>query len=264
MIKGLISPDGQKIDFRDIREHQDLFNVAEFPIIVSIADSQREDDGYLHVSDLVYPARQYWLKKRHDIYLPADALVDRWIGDCVHQAIARTNIGSHELKLRMIVDGVEIVGTLDYKPARITMIVDYKTCKEYKAGWIRKQGIEKIAPDWCNQLNMYRMLCERNDLPVESMQVVMILKDYSPSRKAKAKSYSASPIVTVDVPTNSFIEDFITSKITKMNQCKDLPDDELPLCPESSGGDKDILCQHYCDCRSACDYALQLNDEIEF
>ena len=265
MIKGLIAPDGQKIDFGDVRKSSpEIWGLAKFPIVTSIAESQREDNGFLHVTDLVYPVRQYWLKKRHDIYVPVDALVDRWIGDCVHKAIARTNIGSHELQLRMIIAGVAIVGQIDYKPADVTMIVDCKTCKEYKAGWIRKQGIEEIALDWSNQLNLYRLLCEKNNLPVISMQVVMILKDYSPSRKATAKSYSASPIVTVNVPIDFFIEDWITNRIKALQECKDLPDDELPLCPESSRGDKDILCQHYCDCASVCDYALALTEEIDF
>lgn len=276
MIKG-ISFQGEQIDFGDIRKHQDLFDIAIFPIVTSIADNQRGFDGRLHVSDLLYPVRQYALKRNNYIYLPYDVLVDRWIGTCIHKDVARADVGVHETILQMTIGGIEIVGTVDYYKDKI--LADYKTCKTYKAGWIlngRKVrgkvvaiGIDEICPEWGTQANMYRLLCERNGLPVEGMKIVLILKDYSTSKETSArdagKDYVPSNIVEVQVSVDFFIEDLIINRIKKIKACQDLPNDELPLCPESSRGDKDILCQYYCDCASVCDYALQLNEEeVEF
>lgn len=261
MIRG-IEIDGNNVDFKDVVSENRLG--AIYPIVVSIAETQREN-GMLHVGDLTASPRQYWLFKRYDLYLPYEALVDRWIGSCIHKAIQATGIGIHELQSHAEIAGVQVYGTVDFYDKKAKMIVDYKTCKQYMINWVmngrkdRKtgeltKGIGEWHPEWVEQLNMYKYLCETNDIPVEDMQIVMIAKDAG----------SKQAIQAVDVPVIEDIEQLMIDRITLLQSLKDAEDEDLPICKDR--WDKDLKCREYCDCRRICSYALSLNsdDDVDF
>ena len=253
------SYNGECIDFADVRDY-DGWNISIRPIVTRMADAElSRNGGGLHVSDLIKSPRQHWLSRRHDIYLPYEALVDRWIGTSVHAEIARADVGAHEMTLVGEIDGVLVEGTIDYIDYVSSTIVDYKTCKFYLPGWIingkkdkktgeRVAGLENWKPEIIEQLNIYRWLCKQNNIEVKKMLVCFICKDAG----------SKQGVYEIEVPVINSVEVLVTNRIVSIQVAEYVDDEYLPDCPDEVRWGGDLCCKEYCDVRGFCDYAINL------
>ena len=258
MIKGMVSPYDECIDFEDVRNYGE-WDVSIYPIVTRIADNElKRNNDNLHVSDLVISPRQYWLKQRHDIYLPYEAWADRYLGTCVHNDIAQADVGAHELLLVGKAGGVDVEGMIDYIDYSVATIVDYKTCQSFLAGWIlngRKDkktgemvaGIENWRPEWTEQVNMYRWLCKQSNIEVRRAVVCLITKD----GRGDFGRY-----IEIEIPFIDNIEALVTKRIEILQAHEDVVDDYLPMCDDR--WENDLACREYCDVRGFCDYAQSL------
>ena len=258
-IKGLVSHNGECIDFADVRDY-DGWGVSIKPLVTRMAEAElSRNGGGLHVSDLLKSPRQFWLLKRHDIYLPYESLVDRYIGTSLHNDLARADVGAHEMTLAEEVEGLLVEGTIDYIDYVSSTIVDYKTCKYYLPGWILKErkdkktgelvkGLENWKPEIIEQLNIYRWLCACNNIEVKQMLVCFVCKDAG----------SKDSLCEIEVPIISNVETLVTNRIVSIQVAEYVDDEYLPDCPDEIRWDGDLCCKDYCDVRGFCDYAKSL------
>ena len=150
-------------------------------------------------------------------------------------------------------DGYVVSGAIDlYREGHVT---DYKVTGTY-ATMVGK-------PEWEQQLNIYAWLLRENDMPIESLTICAICRDWSATKRSKRPSkshrvYPESPIVPIDIPLwlPDVAERFVRERI-------DLHASEsVPPCTDEERwrrGPTYIRCETYC---SVSDFCPQYQKEI--
>lgn len=238
---------GNKIDFRCVNQTApEQWNMPLTYVKSMALTANREAYCDYSASELSsVTVQQYLLLKQNDIYIQPDRLLDRWEGTMHHKALAQVENGSSaEVPLTMTIDDVTIGGTPDYYDNGL--LLDYKTCKQYQPGWIDKAGgiINDISKgEWYHQLNIYRVLCKYNGMPVKEMQVSMYIKDWSYRSKCKK-------IETREVAFDGHIIDWIRHKV-RLIQIHER-ESILPACSDTNRWKDNLRCEHYCDVSDIC------------
>ncbi len=151
-------------------------------------------------------------------------------------------------------DGYVVSGAIDlYHDGHVT---DYKVTGTYST-MVGK-------PEWEQQLNIYAWLLRENDMPIESLTICAICRDWSamkknPHPKKSHRKYPDSPIVPMDIPLwlPRAAEDFVRQRI-------DLHTAEHPApCTDDErwarSGGRYIRCENYC---SVSDFCPQYQKEV--
>ena len=191
------------------------------------ADSDLTTD--FSVSALIAPTRQTILKQRYPGIAEQDAMDFIWLlfGNMMHMLLEEHGSEGSitERRLYKQVLGKTISGAIDhYKDRKVT---DYKSCKAYK---ICKESYE----DWLHQLNLYATLYEEAGLPVDSLQIIAIIKDWNKNDVKRLKGYPTAPIVIIPLLkwSKEARERYMLSRVRALVNAEKLADDDLPLCTE--------------------------------
>ena len=191
------------------------------------ADSDLTTD--FSVSALIAPTRQTILKQRYPGIAEQDAMDFIWLlfGNMMHLLLEEhSSEGSiTERRLYKTILGKVISGAIDHYKDRI--ISDYKSCKAYK---IIKQSFD----DWQNQLNLYADLYEEAGLPVDSLRIIAIIKDWNKNEIKRIKGYPTTPIVIIPLLkwSKEARERYMLSRVRALVNAEKLADDDLPFCTE--------------------------------
>ena len=83
----------------------------------------------------------------------------------------------------MRLNGVKVSGQIDY--FKDGVLTDYKVTSAWKL-------VDGVPLEWHDQLNAYALLLEENGITVKELQVVVLLRDWSPGKALGAGSGAAS------------------------------------------------------------------------
>jgi hypothetical protein len=218
-----------------------LTNVKGLPetLLKAISYSGHKKDGFYSVTELLQPPRVIHLKKRHWEEIEEDASDRIWaiLGNAVHYILQKgeTDTSLVEQTITMSLDGIKVSGTADLY--HNGLISDYKTTSVWSV--IYKDRKE----DWEKQLNMYAMLYRHAGFDVKGLEIVAILRDWSKSEAKRNMDYpqAAVQVIPIKLKSPKETEDMVKELIKGIEVCKDLPDNDLPLCTDKDRWCKDTV-----------------------
>lgn len=167
------------------------------PIVEAVKnDEYSKGKADISVTELLAPPRQVALKKRHADELVEDASERIWslMGQSVHKILERANkLGIAERRLGVKIEGWKVSGGMDLV-CQEHILSDYKVT----TSWKFKGG--KAPIEFEQQLNCYAAILRANELKVEKLQVVGILRDWSKLEAARDPEYPQLQVVIIPVP----------------------------------------------------------------
>ncbi len=187
----------------------------------------------MSASQLLKSPRAYWLEKRHENELSADASQSIWsaLGTGFHavmEAGESDNAIVEEFFLDKFKNG-SVSGMADlFEDGYVN---DYKTTSVWA---VINLDDEKKA-EWASQLNYYGYEYRKKGFKVKGLRIIMILRDWSKSKAMQESSYPQSQVIVVNIPmfTDAQVEDYLNRQLENVKKYADVPDDKLPPCSDS-------------------------------
>lgn len=172
----------------------------------------------LAVTTLLSAPKPDLLKHLHWDELQKDASDEVWslLGEGIHKALERGSDGMvtiPEEKLVVTMDGVQISGKIDLQTISADgfsiKLTDYKVTTAWSA--------MQEKPEWETQLNVYAWMVTNGHrgLPVDELEVMVVVRDWSRYEASKDPQYPPSPIFIYPVklwPMDK-TEDYIRGRI---------------------------------------------------
>lgn len=187
-------------------------------------------ENCISATSLKKGVREFLLEERHWEELTDDVADRIWaiFGTSVHALLERETPDSFtEEKFEIPMDGWTVTGRVDNYNMATETVEDYKTATTWKV-------IYKDFKDWHSQGLIYAWLLKKNGLSVKKCRFIAMLKDFSKTKAKVDSSYPQSPVYIYEFEVTEKdlqeIEEFIYDKIKMLNENKNIPDDELPLC----------------------------------
>lgn len=153
------------------------------------------DPKSISVTTLLKPPRVTALEQIHDPDIEEDAADRIWslMGQVVHGILERADsTGVSERRLTMEVEGWTVSGAMDRYIDGV--LQDYKVVTAYKF----KDG--GVPLEYEQQLNIYAELLRHHGQPVQRMQIVGILRDWSKLEARRDENYPRSQVIVRNVP----------------------------------------------------------------
>ena len=167
--------------------------------VASILSKQRYDGGDIpsdySVTTLKTPPRIVQLTRRYKEEITEDVIDNLWsmFGHMAHNMLEEHGSDESITEKRLylnILDRV-ISGQVDhYKDGVIT---DYKVT----SAWTLVYGSR--IKEWEEQLNMYAYLCIKNNLPVQRIRIITILRDWDKNKAFQNQDYPQTPIKIIPI-----------------------------------------------------------------
>ncbi len=224
------------------------------PIFRAVAnDEYSKGDADYSVTGLLKPGYMNSLYKQHSGEIVEDCSdrIYSLFGQLIHSLFERAggNVIT-EKRLYATIDGAKISGQIDVIDGN--KLQDYKFVTVYKAN---------ETDEYEKQLNMYRYLCLCNSISIESLEVVLIFRDWSKMKAQRESDYPQSQVMVKSLPIWSNVEayTFISERIKAQKDAAPCTDAER----WSKGGnfaimqkgktravrlfDTEIECQKYID-----------------
>lgn len=201
---------------------------------VSIVGSESDEkhtpqaDRY-SVTELLRPTRELILRRRHAGEITQDASEMVWsiFGTAVHKVMEDSvgEEGISEMGVERTVGKWTVYGYADY--VTNDTVTDYKTTSVWKF----RMG---DFSDWKAQLETYAwMLQGTKPFDIKKGQIIAILRDH---RKGEARSSTDYPAqvetVQFDLTDLSGVTERIVSKLSEVDSCEYMADEDLPMCSE--------------------------------
>lgn len=129
-----------------------------------------------------------------------------------------------EIRKEVVINGYTISGKFDF--AAEGKLTDFKTTGTWK--WNK---LDKADEDYRRQGSIYRLI-HQDILSEDWLDIVFLFTDWSKGKAKSSKNYPQSPVMNHPVSLWSLEEtkQFITNFTNKLNQYKDVPEPDLPLC----------------------------------
>tara|TARA_R100001510_G_C7637622_1_gene195529 strand:- start:865 stop:1617 length:753 start_codon:yes stop_codon:yes gene_type:complete len=173
------------------------------------------------------------MRERHKEELTTDAMDMVWalFGTAVH-AVLEGAVGENVVKEKRLyreVDGWVLSGQVDQYEIKdnALRITDYKVTSVWSVIFNKQE--------WVNQLNVYAYLLEMEEqIPVNSIQICAILRDWNRREASLRPDYPQTPIAVVDIPLWSLEERtaYVEDRIALHQNARQLFDlnDGMVLC----------------------------------
>lgn len=173
-------------------------------------------DSDITVTTLIKPTQVQILEKKHWQDIEIDVLDNlcMFLGHSLHKALEDVTDGAI-VEQRFYKDfdlgelgTIKLGGCVDFYDPFTATIVDYKLTNVFSV----KEGCKV---DWEHQLNCYAHLVRSNGMPVTSLKICSIIKDWQRSQAANNPDYPAQPVIVIDVPVwdEKTCDDFIVSRL---------------------------------------------------
>lgn len=192
---------------------REITNHSNFPEALVRAvknDPYDKGDCDFSVTELLKPPRARALEKKHAHELTEDVEDRIWslLGQVVHGILERANMADlAEKRFFGSVGGFVISGQIDSLSITDGVLTDWKCTTAYKF----KEG-EAPPEDYVAQLNMQLEILRQNGLDAKALQIVGILRDFSPSKARDSYNYPKKRVKKMSIPiwprekTIAFIE----------------------------------------------------------
>ncbi len=190
------------------------FNIPQTFVNVLDRPTYSKGKANLSVTQLINSPKIVALTKKFDDELEQDVADMVWsiFGSAVHGILEHGKDDNHivEERIHAEVDGYRISGAIDLqiKGDNFVDIKDYKTVSAWS---VMNEKIE-----WEQQLNIYAWLVEKvKGVPVASVGIVAIIRDWSRREAATKEGYPEAPIKEIPIRLWSFEqrEAFIKERI---------------------------------------------------
>ena len=192
------------------------------------------DPGEYRVTEILKPAREAVLLRRHDHEIEVDVSDMVWMlfGTAVHDILERQQEGDSELKeerLKIKFGDAVLSGKFDLYNGDKKQITDYKATSVWKIMF-------EDYKDWRQQLKIYAYMMFRYGFEVEEAQVIAFLKDHSKAKSRYDRAYPKLPVKTVTFDLRKAdwqdVEDWVVERLHDLTVAETKPDHELPLCSQ--------------------------------
>lgn len=204
---------------------------ASLVAAVTFSDRDREGCDYT-ISELLSPPRIEALKAMHADKVTEDAADRLWalMGSAGHEVLKRAakQLGGAIVEERAIVEidcggkKYKIGGQLDYATTDHALS-DFK----FTSVWAVRDGVK---PEWTQQLNCYRYLCQKYGVNIDRLEIIAIMRDWSvrEARRSSSDSYPQQQVEVFHIPiwTEQEVETFLCQRITKHEMARTV----LPEC----------------------------------
>jgi len=192
-------------------------------------DKYTRGDSDYSATDLTAPLRVTILNRRHDDEVVEDVADRIWslFGTALHSILEQSNPDNAltEERLFMRIAGRTISGATDlYEATRL--ITDYKSTSAWTI--VYRSRIE----EWTQQLNVYAELYEQHGFPVEKIQCVVMLRDWSKSKARADGKYPQTQVVVVPLELwpQARRRAWIAERVEALVAAEEVPDADLPEC----------------------------------
>jgi len=172
-------------------------------------------------------ARQLAFKNKNKITEDASERIYALLGQSVHSILERAKAPGYRVEERLF-HTIPTVVMNDYKylhnttenisitlSGQFDLITPDGTLQDYKVtSWYACKDGPKI--EWEQQLNVLRFLCWKNQIVIDELQIVAILRDWSRANKIRhGKDYPDQPVMVIDVPMWDLSDswDFVSDRI---------------------------------------------------
>ena len=197
------------------------------------SDKYSKGDSDISVTQLIDSPRILLMRERHREELTTDAMDMVWalFGTAVH-AVLEGAVGENVVKEKRLyrdVDGWVLSGQVDQYEIKdnALRITDYKVTSVWSVIFNKQECV--------NQLNVYAYLLEMEEqIPVNSIQICAILRDWNRREASLRPDYPQTPIAIVDIPLWSLEERtaYVEDRIALHQNARQLFDlnDGMVLC----------------------------------
>jgi len=198
-----------------------------------VNDTYTKGSADISVTTLIGPPKIRILTKRHSDKITEDVSdhIFRLLGQNTHEIVERIKHPDsfQEERLSMTVKGWKISGQADlYENGTVT---DFKVSSVWAC-------IHGLKPEWICQLNVYGHLFRLAGFPVDKLQIIIFLRDWSKFKGGK--DYPRKQVAVLEAPlwgefqTQTYIRDRVL-----MHQAADaLDDDDVPICTPAERWDE--------------------------
>lgn len=227
------------------------------PVVRAIEDGNRKysrGPSSISVTELLKPPQVRYLMQKHRDELPEKDVVDYASilrGRILHEILERYSEPGDRIEKRLFVEFVvdQLTFTVSGQFDRLTddgILQDWKTA----SAWSGVYG----KPEHHKQLNLYALLCERAGIgPVQSLEIVYVYNDWSPSRLGG--KYPTAPIQVVPVE----LLEYNDRLELMLNLLKEHLIDEPRDCSDEERW-QNKRCDHWCDAAPFCAQWAKINE----
>ena len=201
-----------------------------------------DDPNTISVTELIMPPKIRALRKRHADEIVEDVSDNLWklLGTAVHHVLADVSDTNRlvEERLSEKIGGWTISGKADIYHAN-GLLQDYKITSAWGMVF-EPQG----KREWHEQLNLYSWLIRGQGLPVESAEVVVILRDWQKSKAKADAKYPQIACVVVPIPLwdADRLGNYIGSRLVLHGAAQSAEsDDDIPTCTPEERWEKDTV-----------------------
>lgn len=174
------------------------YNLPE-PIVNALRKPTYTKGGaHMSATELLSPPRMVQLRIANADAIEMDASDMVWalFGTAIHGVLEHGQGDDHivEQRLNTVIDGWEISGAIDLQTVKESSIgiSDYKTTGVW--------AVMNEKKEWEYQLNIYAWLVERvKQSPVDSLEIVAIIRDWKRRDAETKKDYPDAPIKTIPI-----------------------------------------------------------------
>lgn len=171
------------------------------PIVRAVSnDDYTKGAADISVTELLSPPWLRQLRLKHDAEIVEDVSDRVWslLGSAVHAVIERASNQDDvlsEATLFMEAEGWTIKGQADHVTLSKAELCDFKVTTAWKiAGG-------KVPPEWGAQTNIYARMLERTKgLTINSIAIIVILRDWSKREASRREDYPQAQVVRLQVP----------------------------------------------------------------
>lgn len=283
-----ICPDGGTIQMDDCLENCRMGERCMFlPTIRAAAKSTRRNLTRTSVTELMTGTREAYLKKIAPYAVEPQSVLFALHGQAVHLINEGHTEGNMLSEIRLYDDNT--TGQFDLYGRILDnvddgVLGDFKVTSSYKlmralgyykadvpTGEVYKTGIKKGQPkyrkelrtdgvrhlmDWALQLNMYRMMLEKQGFTVSKMVIQAMCRDYSPRTALERGITENIYLIPIRKISDHWIDLYFKTKAARLQnalQKKNLP----PVCTAKERWN-DLKCQKYCTVAKFCPYAASI------
>lgn len=178
------------------------------------------------VTRLVMPPKVAVLQEIHREKIVEDVADGffRMLGKCVHKLLEEKDseaIVERRFYSSERLQGLILSGQIDRYDPKTRTIQDYKFTTCYSA----QNGAKS---EWIGQLNLLALLARENGFPVESLELILLLRDHTKTQVEKSPNYPPAPVVRMPVELfseekaewylNSRLQAYISAK-SRLPEC---------------------------------------------
>tara|TARA_R110000737_G_scaffold155825_2_gene184659 strand:+ start:4130 stop:5014 length:885 start_codon:yes stop_codon:yes gene_type:complete len=196
-------------------EYTNKLNLPESIARAVTNDPYTNGGADISVTGMIGPARKRRLEIDNQALLTTDVADRIWslYGQIVHGILERADLGNDQVisERRLFIErhGWNLSGQFDRLIlAGKTTLQDYKFTSVYAA--------KEVKPEYEAQGNIYKLMLEEHGYPVEKIEIICVLRDWSKVQaRTRGEGYPSKPVVVLDVPvwSKEKTEAYITERL---------------------------------------------------